>query len=53
VELLKDNAARARQVIDTFQPVYPSMEAYFEAVNQLMSDRDLVTYTGSSATISF
>ena len=53
VELLKNDAARAKHVIETFQPVYPSKEAYFEAVNQLMADKGLVTYTESGAEISY
>ena len=53
VELLKKDAARARHVIETFQPVYPSKEAYFEAVDQLMSDRSLVKYTETGAEITF
>ena len=51
--LLKDNAARAKEVVETFQPVYPSKEAYFEAVNQLLSDRDLVVYNDAGAEVSF
>ena len=53
VELLKDNASRAQHVIESFKPVYPSKEAYFEAVNQLMADKGLVTYTESGAEISY
>jgi len=53
VELLKDNAARAKHVIANFKPVYPSKEAYFEAVNQLMSDRSLVAYTETGAEVTF
>lgn len=53
VELLKDDGARAKHVIDTFQPVYPSKAAYFEAVNQLMTDRGLVTYTENGAEVQF
>ena len=53
VELLKNEAARAKHVIETFKPVYPSKAAYFEAVDQLMADKGLVTYTESGAEISF
>jgi hypothetical protein len=53
VTLLKDDGARAKHVMETFQPVYPSKEAYFEAVNQLMSDRGLVTYTENGAEVQF
>ena len=52
-ELLKNNAEKARYVIDNFKPVYPSIKAYFEAVDQLMSDRSLVTYTDEGAQIVF
>ena len=53
VELLKDGAKRARHVIDSFKPVYPSKAAYFEAVDQLMADRGLVRYTESGAEVQF
>ena len=53
VELLKNGAARAKEVIEKFQPVYPSKAAYFEAVDQLMADRGLVTYTESGAEVNF
>jgi len=52
-ELLKDNASRANYVIENFKPVYPSKEAYFEAVNQLLSDRSLITYTENGAQIAY
>jgi len=52
-ELLKDDAAKAKVVIEKFQPVYPSIKAYFEAVDQLMSDRDLVKYTENGAEVVF
>jgi len=53
VELLKDNAAKAKHVIETFEPVYPSKAAYFEAVDKLMSDRNLVTYTEEGAQVVY
>lgn len=52
-ELLKDNAARAKVVIDNFKPVYPSIKAYFEAMDQLLTDRELVKYTETGAEIVF
>jgi len=52
-ELLKDDAAKAKYVIENFKPVYPSIKAYFEAVDQLMSDRDLVKYTKNGAEVVF
>lgn len=53
VELLKDNAARAKHVIANFKPVYPSKAAYFEAVDQLMADRGLITYTENGAQVNY
>lgn len=51
--LLSDGAAKARRVIAEFKPVYPSIAAYFEAMDQLMSDRSLVRYTQQGAEVEF
>lgn len=53
VELLKDNAAQAKVVMERFRPVYPSKEAYFETMDQLLADRNLVEYTETGATVNF
>ena len=48
-ELLRDEAARVKGVIETFEPGYPSKATCLEAVDRLMSDRSLVTYTQEGA----
>ena len=52
-ELLKDNAARARQIIENFTPVYPTKADYFAAVDKFMRDIDLVSYTENGAEVQF
>jgi len=49
--LLTDNAVRAKHVIENARPIYPSFREYFDAVDALFMDRDLVAYDGSKITI--
>jgi len=53
VELLRDGAAKAKHVIADFRPRYPSKEAYFEAVDQFMTDRSLISYGDGTAKVQF
>lgn len=42
--LLKDGAAAAREIIDGYQPLYPSKEAFFAAIDKITLDKDAVVY---------
>jgi len=42
--LLKDNAAKAKSIIKKARPVYPSIRAYFEAVDKLSLKKDIISY---------
>ncbi len=42
--LLENGAERAKQVIDNFQPVYPSIQAYFQYMDSLNLDVQAVQY---------
>lgn len=44
VLLLKDNAARAKEVIDNYTPEFKSIPEYLEALDQIEFAGDLVTY---------
>lgn len=51
-KLLQDNAKLAREVIEKTQLRYPSKEAFFADIDQLMNDKDLVAYDGDTVTVS-
>ena len=51
--LLRDGAAEARRVLGQFVPRYPSKEAYFQAMDAQIRDRDLVTYGTDGAAVRF
>ena len=51
--LLENGAARAKEVLAGPPLRYPNKEAYFEAMDQFMADRDLVTYDGDKAVVEF
>jgi len=42
--LLKDDAARAKSIIDSFEPVFASKEEYFEFIDDMESSGDRITY---------
>ncbi|MCQ2437761.1 MAG: amidohydrolase [Clostridia bacterium] len=51
--LLSDNGERAKKVIESFTPEYPSIQAFIDATAAFSNDRDLVTYTEDGANIAF
>ena len=42
--LLRDDAAAARKIIADYEPQYPSIRAYLDAINELFLDKDAVRY---------
>jgi len=42
--LLKENAAAAKDIINKFEPRYPSIQAYFDSLNEMILDKDAVIY---------
>ena len=42
--LLSDNGAAALKIAADYKPEYPSIKAYFDAVNELILDKDAVKY---------
>jgi len=42
--LLSNDAAAAREIMANFEPVYPSIAAYFESVDEFFLDKDAVVY---------
>ena len=42
--LLENDAAAAKEITANYKPEYPSIAAYFEAVNELILDKDAVIY---------
>ncbi len=42
--LLSDGAARAREIVANYKPQYPSIQAYFEALDSFFLDKDAVRY---------
>lgn len=42
--LLKDNAAAAKDILDKFEPRYPSIQAYFDSLNEMILDKEAVVY---------
>lgn len=44
--LLREDAAQARQVLADYRPLFPSPEAYFQAVSRIGMDRTAVDYSG-------
>ena len=52
--LLCENGAAAREIIDGYKPLYPSKEAFFEAIDKIMLDKDAVVYDEhGNATVDF
>lgn len=42
--LLSDNAEKARKIVRDYHPQYPSIKAYFEAIDRMFMDREAVEY---------
>ncbi len=53
VELLKDDAIKAKHVIENFKPVYDNKQEYFKAMDKFLTDRDIVTYFENKAEVQF
>lgn len=51
--LLKDDALRAKEIIAEYQPVFSSMQEYFDFVDNINIDKDAVTYGDGTATLHF
>ena len=52
--LLSDGAKRAQEIIAGYQPKYPSIQAYFAAVNAMFLDKDAVQYDANgNATLDY
>ena len=52
--LLKDDAAAAKKIIAEHTPLYPSIEAYLEEMQNLILDKDAVKYNeDGSVTVDF
>lgn len=50
--LLKDDAKLAKEVIANADLRYPNKEAFFEDIDQLMNDKELVAYDGDTITVN-
>ena len=52
--LLCDGAAEAKSIIENYDPLYPSIKAYFESIDELIIDKDAVVYDEKgNATVDF
>ncbi len=52
--LLSNGGAAAKEICANYKPQYPSIKAYFEAVNDLILDKDAVKYDEKgNATVDF
>ena len=52
--LLEDGAKAAKNIIANYKPTYPSIKAFFEAINSIILDKDAVTYDArGNATVDF
>lgn len=49
--LLKDNAKRAKDIIANYKPEFASMQEYFDFVDKLNIDDEVVTYDGEDKVI--
>ena len=52
VELLKDDAAKAKEVLAGPPLRYPNKEAYFAEMDQIICDKDVVSYDGDEIRVS-
>lgn len=52
--LLGDNAAAARKIIAGYQPAFPSIRAYLDAIDEIFLDKDAISYgENDSVNVSF
>jgi amidohydrolase len=52
--LLRDEAAAAKKILDSFTPLYPSIEAYLQEMDSMIMDKDAVRYDeNGNATVDF
>ena len=52
--LLRDDAAAAKEICANYKPLFPSIKAYFEAVEELTLDKDAVIYDeDGNATVDY
>ena len=51
--LLENGAARAKDIADSYKPVFETKQAYFDFMDSVSRETDLVKYTGTGAEISF
>ena len=52
--LLSNDGAAAKEIIAGYKPQYPSIKAYFEAIDDFILDKDAVTYDeNGNATVDF
>lgn len=51
--LLENDAARGREILAGPPLRYPNKEAYFAAIDEFLCDRELVSYDGNTATVTF
>ncbi len=53
-ELLANDGAKAKAIIDNYTPDYPSIPAYLDAINEMILDKDAVVYDeNGNATVDF
>ncbi len=53
-KLLSDDGACAKKIVADYKPQFASIKEYFEAINQLMLDKDAVVYDeNGNATVDF
>jgi len=50
--LLKDNAARAKDIIDNFVPRFASKKEYLETIDSLAARGERIVYTDDTATVN-
>ena len=42
--LLKDDAKAAKKIVADYEPEYPSIRAYLDAIDEMILDKDAVVY---------
>lgn len=52
--LLSDDAAKAKEIVEAYEPQFGSIKEYLEAINELVLDKDAVVYDeNGNATVDF
>ncbi len=51
--LLKDNAKRAKEIIESYEPEFSSMKEYFDFVDKINIDKQAVVYDGDKIILDF